>query len=374
MSYLPPGSEETDAGAPASGPGGSGRRWSLGRLSLGRVPVVLVAVAVLAGVGGVAIAAARRGGACPPPGAALKAGGRAVSVEELERRVEVLRDLYGVQPPKDGKAVATFRGDAAKALAVAVILDQDVAHRRLRSAEKTARDAMDRFIADRYPQGGRRKFVEELGAKGLAENDVLGEFRRLLDTRRLYQVVTAKVKVDEAEVKKAFAERRDKLAVPERRKLRHLVVATEAAARAALSRVNKSETFAAVAKAVSLDAKTKDQGGELGLLSADQLDPAFAKAAFSTAKGRAFGPVQTKFGWHLGVVEGVTPGHPVTLGEVHDSLRGQVLGEQQLKVWRQYLGRQIGQARICYADRFRPGDPSAPPPDVTPAAPSPPKS
>jgi parvulin-like peptidyl-prolyl isomerase len=365
MTYLPPSSDEMDAGTPVSGPGGSGRRRSLGRL-----PVVLVAVALLAGVSVTALAARGGDGPCPPPGAVFKAEGKAVSVNELERRLEVLHDLYGVQPPKEARDAAAFRGDAAKALAVAVIVDQDVARRKLRSAEKTARDAMDRFIADRYPQGGRTKFVEQLGQKGLAEDDVLGEFRRLLDTRRLYQVVTARVKVDESEVEKAFTQRRDKLAVPERRKLRHLVAGTEAAAKAALARVNKSESFATVAKSVSLDASTRAQGGELGLLSADQLDPAFAKVAFSTAKGRAFGPVQTRFGWHLGVVEDITPGHPVSLAEVHDSLRDQLLGEKRLKVWRQYLGRKIGQARVCYAERFRPADPSAPPPDITPAAPA----
>jgi peptidyl-prolyl cis-trans isomerase C len=365
MSDVSLDSEEADLGASTPPP-------SSPRRSLGRKPLILVAVAVLVGLGAAALAA-RGGGPCPPAGAALEAEGTSVSVDQLDHRLEVLRALYGVQPPKDDdtKAAAAFRGDAAKAVAVAVIIDQEVSRRKLTSAEKTARDAMDRFIADRYPQGGRAKFVEQLGQEGLAEKDVLAEFKRLLDTRRLYQVVTADVKVDEAEVTKAFGERKDRLAVPERRKLRHLVVSTEGAAKAALARVNGLESFAAVAKAVSLDASTKQQGGELGLLSADQLDPAFAKAAFSARRGRAFGPVQTRFGWHVGLVEEVTPGRPVTLGEVHDSLRDQVLGEKRLAVWRQYLGRRIGQAEVCYADRFRPADPSAPPPDMMPTAPPP---
>jgi peptidyl-prolyl cis-trans isomerase C len=320
-----------------------------------------------------AAVAARTGDPCPPAGAALEAEGKAVSVDELERRLEVLRALYGVEAPEgdEGKAAA-FRGDAAKAVAVAVIVDQDVARRRLGSAEKAVRDAMDRFIAERYPEGGRARFVEALGREGLAEKDVMAEFRRLLDTRRLYEAVTAEVKVEEAEVEKTFAERKDKLAVPERRDLHHLVVATEDSAKAALTRVSRNESFATVAKAVSLDASTKEQGGQLGLLSADQLDPAFARAAFSTAKGKTFGPVQTKFGWHVGVVDDITPGRPVTLEEVRGPLREQLLGEKRLEVWRQYLGRQISKAKVCYADRFRPADPSAPPPDITPTVPTPP--
>ena len=204
----------------------------------------------------------------------------------------------------------------------------------------------------------------------MSEADVLGEFRRLLETRRLYEAVTAGVMISDDEVAAAFEKRKEQLAVPERRKLRHLVVASEDEARTALARLQKGESFAAVAGAVSLDASTKAQGGVLGLLSATELDPAFAQEAFAAPVGRPFGPVKTNLGWHVGVVEEIVPGRPVTLDEVHDSLRDQLLGERRLEVWRSYLGNEIKAAKICYAKRFRPSDPAAPPPDINPAVPA----
>jgi peptidyl-prolyl cis-trans isomerase C len=171
--------------------------------------------------------------------------------------------------------------------------------------------------------------------------------------------------VSDAEVDSAYAERQDRLAIAERRRLRHLVVADEAAARAALTRIQQGATFAAVATEVSLDAATKAAGGELGSLSAAELAPAFAQAAFAAAPGVPFGPVRTDLGWHVGLVEEITPGRAVTLDEVRKPLREQLIGEKRLARWRTFLGQRIVESDACYADRFRPADPDAPPADIS---------
>jgi len=327
--------------------------------------VAVALVALLAGAG-TAYALGHRGGACPPKGYALEVEGTKISNLEFGHRIELLRALYDVRPPTDSAQLAKFEGDAAKGMAQGILVAHDVVKRKLQAADKTVRDGLDRFIAQRYPQGGRAAFVQALGTYGVSEDDVLGEFRRLLETRALFQAVTADVKVSEDQISKAFDERKNQLAVPERRHLRHLVVATEDDAKKALARINGPEKFENVAKAVSLDATTKDQGGDLGTVSQAQLDPAFGPAAFAAAKGATFGPVQTKNGWHVGLVVDIIPGHPVTLAEVHDSLRDTLVAEARLAGWRNYLAGRIRTADACYAKGNRPADPKAPPPDITP--------
>jgi peptidyl-prolyl cis-trans isomerase C len=326
--------------------------------------VAVALVALLAGAG-TAYALGHKGGGCPPKGDALKVEGEKISNAEFQRRVELLRALYDVQAPTDAAKLAQFRGDAAKGMAVATLVAHDVASRKLQAADKVVRDRLDRFIAQRYPQGGRDQFIQALGQYGVSENDVLGEFRRILETQALFKSVTAEVKVSEDQISKAFEERKAQLAVPEKRHLRHLVVKTEDEAKKALTRIDGKETFEGVAKDVSLDTSTKDQGGDLGTVSKAQLDPAFGSAAFAAAKGATFGPVQTKNGWHVGLVEDVTPGHPVTLEEVHDSLRDTLAAESSLALWRGYLADRIRTADACYAKGNRPADPKAPPPDLT---------
>jgi peptidyl-prolyl cis-trans isomerase C len=328
--------------------------------------LALIAVALVALLAGAGTAfALGRGGGCPAKGDALKVEGTEVSKAEFERRLELLRALYDVRPPVDQAKLATFRGDAAKGMAVAVLVAHDVEKRNLRAADKTVRDRLDGFIAQRYPQGGRTQFIQALGNYGVSENDVLAEFRRIIETQALFKAVTADVKVGEDQIAKAFEERKAQLAVPEKRRLRHLVVRTEDEAKQALARINGPESFEDVAEEVSLDTSTKDRGGELGTVSRAQLDPAFGGAAFGAAKGATFGPVQTKNGWHVGLVEEVTPGRPVTLEEVHDSLRDTLAAEAGLAKWRGYLADRIRTGDACYAKANRPADPKAPPPDLT---------
>ena len=79
----------------------------------------------------------------------------------------------------------------------------------------------------------------------------------------------------------------------------HLLVKTEAQADAALQRIQKGETFAAVAQAVSIDTGSKEQGGELGCLKAGTYVPEFFKAATAAVAGTPTAPVKSEFGFHV---------------------------------------------------------------------------
>ena len=357
----PPGSgDEPDLEAPAEPAAPAATQKAPSRLAL----IAVALVALLAGAG-TAFALSHKGGGCPGKGDAIKVEGTRISNEEFGRRLELLRALYDVRPPTDPAKLASFKGDAAKGMAVATLVAPDVEQRKLQAADKTVRDRLDRFIAQKYPDGGRNQFIQALGNYGVSETDVLNEFRRIIETQALFKAVTGDIKVSEDDVSKAFDDRKDQLAVPEKRHLRHLVVKTEDEAKKALTRIKGPETFEVVAKDVSLDTSTKDQGGDLGTVTKAQLDPAFGAAAFGAAKGGTFGPVQTKNGWHVGLVEDVTPGHAVTLAEVHDSLRDTLVAEASLAKWRGYLADRIKTADTCYAADNRPADPKAPPPDIT---------
>jgi peptidyl-prolyl cis-trans isomerase C len=83
---------------------------------------------------------------------------------------------------------------------------------------------------------------------------------------------------------------------------RHILVPTEAEAKAALERVKKGEDFAKVADEVSKDPGA--QGGDLGWFTKDKMVPEFAAAAFKLEPGQVSDPVKSEFGWHVIKVEG----------------------------------------------------------------------
>ena len=78
----------------------------------------------------------------------------------------------------------------------------------------------------------------------------------------------------------------------------HILVKTEQEANAVLERVKKGESFANIAKKVSL-CPSKKQGGDLGTFGRGKMLKEFEKAAFALDKGQISPIVKTKFGYHI---------------------------------------------------------------------------
>ncbi len=78
----------------------------------------------------------------------------------------------------------------------------------------------------------------------------------------------------------------------------HILVKTEAEAKTALSRVQKGESFANVAKELST-CPSKKQGGDLGFFGRGMMVRPFELAAFALQKGQVSAPIKTEFGWHV---------------------------------------------------------------------------
>ena len=83
---------------------------------------------------------------------------------------------------------------------------------------------------------------------------------------------------------------------------RHILVPTEAEAKAALARIKAGEDFAKVATELSKD--PAGDGGDLGWFTKDRMVPEFADAAFKLEPGQVSDPVKSQFGWHIIKVEG----------------------------------------------------------------------
>ena len=106
---------------------------------------------------------------------------------------------------------------------------------------------------------------------------------------------------DSERVRKAVEERKSQLDTAEQVRARHILVslvagaddATKAAARAkieaATKRIESGEDFAAVAREVSDDQGTKENGGDLGYFKRGDMFGAFGDAAFSLEPGKMSG-------------------------------------------------------------------------------------
>lgn len=83
---------------------------------------------------------------------------------------------------------------------------------------------------------------------------------------------------------------------------RHILLADEAAAKAALKKLVEGESFSTLAKSISLDEGSKAAGGDLGYFSRDMLNPDFTSIVFAAKEGERTEVFQTSFGWHIAEV------------------------------------------------------------------------
>ncbi|NOZ09493.1 MAG: hypothetical protein GXP09_00375 [Gammaproteobacteria bacterium] len=104
--------------------------------------------------------------------------------------------------------------------------------------------------------------------------------------------------ITESQIKARYAKEVDathKLAY----KTSHIVLASEADAKAVIAELDKGKGFAGLAKSKS-KGPTKDKGGDLGWVQQGMVVPAFFEAVTKLKKGSyTKTPVKTQFGWHV---------------------------------------------------------------------------
>lgn len=140
------------------------------------------------------------------------------------------------------------------------------------------------------------------------------------------------VALDERELEAYYDEHRERFALPRTVEARHILLRLEAGAgaeaveatRARLAelrrRILEGADFAALAREVSEDPGSRDQGGLLPAFRREDVVSPFAEAAFGLAPGEVSEPVRTPFGWHLIRVERVNPERTRPFAEVREEI------------------------------------------------------
>ena len=92
-----------------------------------------------------------------------------------------------------------------------------------------------------------------------------------------------------------------------------------------LEKARKGEDFAALAKEYS-EGPSKSQGGDLGYFENGQMEPPFEEAAFALKKGEISDLVQTRFGYHIILVEDVKEAGMTPLEQVREDILAALTG------------------------------------------------
>ncbi|MGC9492231.1 peptidylprolyl isomerase [Vibrio genomosp. F10] len=115
------------------------------------------------------------------------------------------------------------------------------------------------------------------------------------------QQIKQSIEVSEQELKKYYQEHLDKYSTEEQRKVSHILVQGELeAAEKILADLKSGADFATLAEELSQDIGSAEEGGSLGWIERDVMDPSFETAAFELANvGDISEVVTSSFGYHI---------------------------------------------------------------------------
>ena len=133
-------------------------------------------------------------------------------------------------------------------------------------------------------------------------------------------------------VRGAYQLRLSEYSKPEQVRARHILFTgddAEAHALTARGRLDAGEPFAALAKELSADSATREDGGDLGSFPRGRMLPAFDEVAFTLEPGKPSGPVKTERGVHLILVESHDVGSQTPFEEVAETLATELLRDDK---------------------------------------------
>lgn len=221
---------------------------------------------------------------------------------------------------------------------VVVRIDGEPIHmsRLQRALEIYGRDLSQLSPAAYYRTVMDRMIDQELAARAAALDGLeqVPEVKARLEEARANVLASAYLrKVAAAATTEEELRRRYEASAKEGEKrvsARHILVQTESKAMELIAALKGGADFAFLAKEHSVGPSGKN-GGDLGFFSKGQMVKPFADAAFALEKG-AFTetPVETRFGWHVILVEDIQRTPPPSYAQAHDKLADEVRTEAML--------------------------------------------
>jgi peptidyl-prolyl cis-trans isomerase C len=172
--------------------------------------------------------------------------------------------------------------------------------------------------------------AEKQGLDKAPESSRLLQFTRKDLLARLYLEKMTKdtPAPTETDAKAFYENNKAQYTTPESVHLHHVLVKTEKEAKDVLGRLKKGEKFPDIASQVSI-CPSRVKGGNLEWLPKGSLVKEIEDVAFTTKNGEITGPVKTKFGYHVLLVEDKKPVQESSFDQVKDYILEQIKFQKQ---------------------------------------------
>jgi len=317
---------------------------------------------LLALIAALALAACGGGGASSadvPDGAVAVVGDKTVTKEEFDKLIEQQKKSAEAQK-QDFPEPGTAEYEALKATVVKGLVEQkewelEGESMGVKVTDQEIETELDK-LKQQYFQGDEQKYSAELAKQGLTDADVRNELRTRILTNKIYEAVTKKVTVSDADIKAYYDKNPSQYQQPASRDVRHVLVKNEALAQKLHDQIQGGADFAKLVEKYTQDTASKADGGKFTAFKGRTVAP-FDEFVFSAKTGDLSDPIKTEFGWHIiEVLSAVKPATTTPLDQVKDAIKTTVLQTKQsaaMKAWIAALPAKYGD-EVAYAPGYAP--------------------
>jgi foldase protein PrsA len=241
----------------------------------------------------------------------------------------------GQKKPKPPPALNSKQGQALKQqvmqfLVSADWIDGEAKDRGLSSSSAEVQKQFAQTKKQSFPN--EKAYQKFLATSGQTVQDLIFRVRLDVLSNKIRQDVTKSVSsVSEGDIKDYYDKNAQQFSQPERRDLEVILTKTQAKANQAKQEVQSGKKWGQVAKQLSTDPASKNQGGKLLGVTKGQQDPTFDAAIFSAVKGSIAGPVKTGAGFYVFRVTNITPESKQSLKASSAGIRQLIISQNQQK-------------------------------------------
>jgi parvulin-like peptidyl-prolyl isomerase len=327
-------------------------------------------LAVLGAASILLLAAACGGSDDVPSGSIAVVDGTEISQSELDTLLARAKKGYAAQKqdfPKVGtEQYQTLRTQYVAYLVQREQFEQSADELGVEVSEKDIDEAVDDFVKSNF-DGKRDQYEKALEEQGYTEDDFRQTVAVSVLSQKIFEKVTADVKVTASDVLAYYQQNEAQYRTPESRDVRHILVAekkgdavdfakSKAEADRIYAELKNGGDFAAIAKDRSADTQSAVEGGKL-TISRGQTVPEFDKVAFELKQGVVSQPVKTTYGYHL--IEALSPVRKATvtpIDKVRATIRAQLLQQKRTEVMTKWVEdlRSDYDGKVSYAEGYAP--------------------
>ena len=172
--------------------------------------------------------------------------------------------------------------------------------------------------------------------------------QRLLTEKVAEQATIADAEVSEDEVTSYYRNHLDQFRRPAQLRARQIMLPTQDEAERALGRLEQGEEFADLARELS-HSPDRENGGDLGFVSRNQLPSDFDEVLFKLPVGRVSDPVSSPYGFHLFLVEEKRAAGLEPLSSAKEELAARLHRERKEQAFAKWL-QELRQQTPVYID------------------------